>query len=129
MNLERMKEVFEDEAFVKELLTLETAQEVQEALSQKGVELTVEEIEQVADLLSRHQTRELSEKEEKILEGLNRYQAGELSEEELQEVAGGSVTLCIIVTSIFMALFGGGTGLYLGTGGRWQKDTAAEMNK
>ena len=50
---------------------------------------------------------------------MKKRNGGELSEEELQEVAGGSVTLCIIVTSIFMALFGGGTGLYLGTGGRW----------
>ena len=43
MNMEKMKEVFSDEAFVKSLFELETAAEVQAALKEKGVELTEEE--------------------------------------------------------------------------------------
>ena len=60
MNLERMKEVLADEAFVKRLFSLETAEEVQEALLQKDVELTLEEIEQAAGLLNRYQAGDLS---------------------------------------------------------------------
>ena len=39
MNIEKMKEVFADEAFVKGLFELETAAEVQAVLKEKGVEL------------------------------------------------------------------------------------------
>ena len=51
MNIERLKEVFLDEAFVKSLFELETVAEVQAALREKGIELTEEEILGVRDLL------------------------------------------------------------------------------
>ena len=44
MNIEKIKEIFADEAFVKGLFELETAAEVQAALKEKGAELTEEEI-------------------------------------------------------------------------------------
>ena len=118
MNLERMKEVLADEAFVKELFTLETAQEVQEALSQKGVELTVEEIEQAEDLLDRYQNGELSGKEEKAMEILKGYQNGELSEEELEEVAGGFL-FGALMTFLFLTFACGVPVTHTATGGRW----------
>lgn len=40
MNMEKMKEIFADEAFVKGLFELETAAEVQAALKEKGVEIS-----------------------------------------------------------------------------------------
>ena len=80
MNLERIKEILADEAFVKGLLVLETAQEVQEALSQKGVELTVEDIELIADLLNRYQAGELTGKEEKAIKAAQSFKDGELSD-------------------------------------------------
>ena len=48
MNMEKMKEIFADEAFVKSLFELESAGEVQAALKEKGVELPEELLEQVS---------------------------------------------------------------------------------
>lgn len=121
MNLKKLKEVLADEAFVKKLFTLETAQEVQEVLSQKGVELTVEEIEQAADFLNRYQAGELSEKEEKAMETVKRHQDGELSEEELEEVAGGFLTgLFVMAVIMLVGTIGIGTmGIVETCTGRW----------
>ena len=44
MNIERVKEVFADEAFAKSVFELETASEIQAALKEKGIELSEEEI-------------------------------------------------------------------------------------
>ena len=116
MNLERMKEVLADEAFVKELFTLETAQEVQEALSQKGVELTVEDIELIADLLNRYQAGELTGKEEKAIKAAQSFKDGELSDEELEEVAGGFGGL---IMAAIIAVVSGAVITQCITEGRW----------
>ncbi len=116
MNLERMKELLADEAFVKGLLALETAQEVQEALSQKGVELTVEDIELIADFLNRYQAGELTGKEEKAIKAAQSFKDGELSDEELEEVAGGCGGL---IMAILIAIVSGVTITQCITEGRW----------
>ena len=72
MNMDKMKEIFADEAFVKSLFELESAGEVQAALKEKGVELTEEQILGIRDLLGK-------------------VESGELSEELLEQVSGGSV--------------------------------------
>ena len=41
MNMEKMKEIFADEAFVKSLFELESAGEVQEALKQNFLTLSI----------------------------------------------------------------------------------------
>ena len=41
MNEAKIKEVFSDEAFVKELLEKETPEEVQEILEKKDIELSI----------------------------------------------------------------------------------------
>ncbi|NPV91234.1 MAG: Nif11-like leader peptide family natural product precursor [Firmicutes bacterium] len=69
----KIQEVFSDEAFVKNLLVMETPEEVQEALQKKGVDLTVEDIVKIRDLIAKKQN------------------AGELSDEDLEGVAGGTV--------------------------------------
>ncbi|NPV91238.1 MAG: Nif11-like leader peptide family natural product precursor [Firmicutes bacterium] len=70
----QIQEVFGDEAFVKNLLALETPEEVQAALQKKGVDFTVEDIVKVKDAIAKRQN------------------AGEeLSDEDLEGVAGGSV--------------------------------------
>ena len=76
MNIEKMKAVFADEVFVKNLFELETAAEVQAALKEKGVELTEEEILGIRDLLGK-------------------VENGELSEELLEQVSGGSILAAI----------------------------------
>lgn len=70
MSMERLEEVFEDDQFVEALLAMETPEEMQNALAEKGIEVSLEEIMQVRDLVSR-------------------FQGGELTEDELESVAGG----------------------------------------
>lgn len=69
MNEQKIKEVFADEAFVASILEMESPEEVQKALSEKGLELNLEEIHAIQNALS---TTE-----------------GELCEDELENVAGG----------------------------------------
>ena len=52
MNEQKIKEIFSDEIFVKSLLNLETAEEVQAALTEKEIELTVDEINALKIMLS-----------------------------------------------------------------------------
>ena len=86
MNVEKIKEVFADEAFVKGLFELESAAEVQAALKEKGVEMTEEEILGIRDLLAKMENGEISAEQ---------LEDGELPEELLEQVAGGSVLLTI----------------------------------
>lgn len=91
MNIERLKEVFLDEAFVKSLFELETVAEVQAALREKGVELTEEEILGVRDLLIKVEEGGISA--EQLEKWAAQIESGELSEEMLEQVSGGSITL------------------------------------
>ena len=47
---ERIKEVFKDEAFVKQLLEQEEAEQVQELLRDKEIDLSIEDIAQIFDI-------------------------------------------------------------------------------
>ena len=89
MNIEKMKEVFSDEAFVKNLFELETVAEVQAALKEKGVELTEEEILGIRDLLAKMESGEISPEQ---------LESGELSDEVLEQVAGGEIIIMAAVT-------------------------------
>ena len=101
MNMEKMKEVFSDEEFVKSLFELETPEEVQVALKEKEIELSTDEICQMRDFLSRYQEGTLTEEEKKAVELAGKYGEGELSEEELENVSGGcgiGLGILIVVT-------------------------------
>ena len=105
MNEERIKEVFSDEAFVKELLSKETPEEVQAMLEDKDIEVSIAEIVKL---------RELLEKKAKNPDA-------ELSDEDLEDVAGGSLLgacliLVYVVTPCVTAL-----GIHVDnqTNGRW----------
>ena len=77
MNDQHIKEVFSNEAFVKELLELETPEEVQAALKEKDIDMTEGEI-----IALRNEIIKLAEK----------VQSGEeLSLEQMDEVAGGGI--------------------------------------
>ena len=91
MNIERLKEVFLDEAFVKSLFELETVAEVQAALQEKGIELTEEEILGVRNLLIKVEEGGISA--EQLEKWAAQIESGELSEELLEQVSGGSITL------------------------------------
>ena len=71
MNDQQIEELFSDEAFMESLLELETPEEVQKALSDKGLDLSLEEIITIRDVLLNNE--------------------GELSDGQLESVSGGSV--------------------------------------
>lgn len=72
MNEQKIKELFSDEQFVKELLDLETPEEVQAVLADNDVDFSIEDIIKLKELLIKKE-------------------ADELSDEELEEVAGGNI--------------------------------------
>ena len=95
MNIEKLKEAFADEAFVKGLFELETAAEVQAALKEKGVELTEEEILSVRDVLAKVESGEISA--EQLEQWTKQVESDELPEELLEQVAGGSLMVAGLV--------------------------------
>ena len=110
MNMENMKAVFADEAFVKSLFELETAAEVQAALKEKGVEMSEEEILAVRDLLAKMESGEISV--EQAEQWYKQAESGELSDEMLEQVAGGLAGTTIL--AIYVGVFVGGQVLSAG---------------
>ena len=94
MNKEHIKKVFSDEEFVKSLIEMETPEEIQTALKEKGVDFTLEEVMQLGEQISR--AAELS------------GEGGELSLDQLDDVAGGF----LIVGAVAFVV----VGLIVGTG-------------
>jgi len=72
MNEQHIKEVLSDEAFVGALIKLETAEDAQKALKEKGVDVSVEELNKI-----REQMMKLAESD------------GELTLEQMDDAAGG----------------------------------------
>ena len=94
MNVEKMKEIFSDEAFVKSLFELETAAEVQTTLKEKGVELTEQEILTIRELLIKVESGEITKEQLELWQ--KQAEDGEFSEEALQQVAGGCPPVFLI---------------------------------
>lgn len=113
MDTEKLKEVFSDEGFVEKLLKLETPEEAQTALEEKGVSLSLDDIRQTAEMLQKVGSGELSR------EQLEAAANGELSEEELENVAGGSLTVVLTLVVIGSILGTGGLITHLETRSRW----------
>ena len=116
MKMDKMREVFSDEEFVKGLFELETPEEVQAALEEKEIELSTGEICQMRDFLIRYQEGTLTEEEKKVVEFANEYRDGELSEEELENVSGG--ILGWVMLGLAILALTAVTGLYC-TSDRW----------
>ena len=92
MNEDRVKEVFSDEEFVKELFSKETPEEAQAMLAEKDIEVSVEELVKLRDLLiKKAQQAEGSE---------------ELNDDELEDVSGGIIGFAIAML-VGGALLGG----------------------
>ncbi len=89
MNEQKIKEILSDEAYVKELFSLETPEEVQQSLEGKDIELSIEEIMHIKDLLEKK---------------LN----GELSDEDLENVVGGEVGMFLVAIATVIAAAGYG---------------------
>ena len=110
MNMEKIKKIFADEAFVKDLFELETAAEVQAALKEKGVEMSEEEILAVRDLLAKMESGEITV--EQAEQWSKQAESGELSDEMLEQVAGGLAGTTIL--AIYVGVFVGGQALSAG---------------
>jgi len=92
MDEQRMKEIFSDGAFVKELLDMETPAQVQMAFKGKGVNLTEAEVVQIRDQINKHiESGAISD---------------ELSLDQLDDVAGGLAPLLIGIAVLIAAVGG-----------------------
>ena len=85
MNEERIKEVFSDEEFVKELLSRETPEEAKALLEEKDIDFSVEDLIKLREILVAKLQK--SEGSEEV----------ELGEDELEDVSGGTLTFIIAV--------------------------------
>lgn len=75
MNIEeKLKELLADKEFATALLNMESAEQVQQALQEKGIELEIADIEAVRKLL-------------------DSPAEGELTDDALETVSGGSLTI------------------------------------
>ena len=98
MNEERMKEIFVDEAFVKELFGKETAEEAQALLAEKDIDVSVEELVKLKDIIVAK------------LQAAENGESVELTEEEMKDVTGGLGALwavmgvLIVATGVMMAI-------------------------
>ena len=103
MNEERIKEVFSDEEFVKELFNKETPEEAQALLVEKEIDLSIDELVKIKDLV-----------DAKLQEAEN-GESPELTE-ELSDVAGGYLPVAaIVIVSIVIPLVTAG-GIVAGVG-------------
>ena len=118
MNMDKLKEVFADEAFVEGLLQLESAAEVQEALKEKDIEMTEDDIISLRDIMVKVESGEVSE--EQMESWAAQAEEGEIPEKMLELVSGGVVTITAIllgalVTTLKMAAVGvGAAGVTVG---------------
>lgn len=85
MNEERIKEIFADESFVKQLLEQDTPEQVQSLLASKEIDLSIAEIEKVCELIMKQINGEIN--------------VDELSDEDLEDVAGGALAEMILLIS------------------------------
>ena len=99
MNEELLKEVLSDEAFAKSLIEMETPEDVQTALKEKGVDLSIEDIKAIQNLLVNQED-------------------GELSEDDLENVAGG-VDVDKIITGVVDGICKLGDAVHKWTRRRW----------
>lgn len=106
MNEEKIKKIFADEAFVKELLSLDAAEEIQTLLKTKGIELDLDQIEKAKALVAKK---------------LALVEAGEeLGDDELDEVSGGFAITTLGVVSAIISVVGVASSVVITkTDGRW----------
>ena len=81
----KMKEIFEDKDFVRELMSLKDNAGVQAALKAKGLDLTEKEIQTIRDLQAKVKSGEITPAQ------LKKMESGEIPDELLDQVSGGFV--------------------------------------
>lgn len=120
-DINKIKEIFSDTDYVKSLVALDDAKQVQESLANKGLDLTLEQINEVKDILIRYQNNESTDLEKEYIAKAGQISNGELSEDDLENVTGGVFGTIIIASIIAVAVTAGimTTGIKLGTGRWW----------
>ena len=95
MNEERIKEVFSDEEFVKELFRKETPEEAKALLEEKDIDFSVEDLIKLREIVIAKMEQQTTGEEV------------ELGEDELEDVSGGTLTLIIgaIISVLVNAAF------------------------
>ena len=111
MNEERIKEIFADEEFVKELFSKETPEEVQALLAEKDIDVSIEELVAIKNII------------DKKLQAAADGEDGEICDDDLENVAGGVlltftgfVLITVAVPAVLGLLF---TGVGLAAERRW----------
>ena len=88
-NKEKLQQLMQNEEFLKEILVLETPEEVQQAFKENDVDISIEDLEKIKELIRKSMNKNY-----------------ELTEEELEEIVGGSVNLLdLIIKPILTAFF------------------------
>ena len=82
--IEKLKELVSDADFTEQLLDLETPEEVQAAIKEKGVDISLDEINQIKDYIIANADKE------------------ELDDEQLEQVAGGSITVGTVIGAVIV---------------------------
>lgn len=100
MDTERIKELFADESFVKQLMEQEEPEQVQALLLERDVDLTIEQIVQIREMIEKQLNGEIN------LE--------ELSEEELENVSGGLTFLACCIIGVAVTAVATGVGFAVG---------------
>jgi hypothetical protein len=90
MNEQQIKEIFSDKAYVQTLLEMDTAEEVQASLAEKGLDLSTKELATLLDAIQKYAESD-----------------GELSEVDLETVTGGMFTFVMLIISCVVGIFGG----------------------
>lgn len=107
MDLEKLKQLLQDESFKTKLFSLEDASQIQQLLSDNGIELSIEEIEQTKDFIQRYNDNKLTPDEQKTLNMYLENGEDALSDEQLEAVNGGFVGWAIFGVILVCATVAG----------------------
>ena len=88
MNEERIKEVFADEEFIKELFSKETAEEAQALLEEKDIDISIEELVKLKDIIIAK------------LQAVENGESAELTEADLENIAGGTFGISVVIAIV-----------------------------
>ena len=105
MDTNKIKEVFSDEEFVKKLFEMETPAEAQKALKEKGLDFSEKDVMNLRDEIVKHVE--------------NGIKPEEMSLDQLDEVAGGSAAVAILVAVTAVVVIPFVVNLIKKNNGRW----------
>ncbi|MBR3631192.1 MAG: class IIb bacteriocin, lactobin A/cerein 7B family [Mogibacterium sp.] len=91
---QNLESVFQDEAFLKQVLEASDVTDVQKMLEDRGVEMTTDQITAFGEILSKYEAGEITQ------EQLEKIGSDELSDDDLENVAGGFGDLMTVINGV-----------------------------